>query len=293
MTTKIAVVVVHGIGNQTEDYYYDIRDNIKRHFAKAIGNAANKPADEVVLESAWWAPVLSDQDAEFHKRISKGGPTGFPNLRSFILHTAADAVAYQPISTNRVLYDDIHDVLARALNKLSEKAGDNAPLCIIAHSLGTIVVSNYIWDLQFHDPTIKPLISPQVVGIMGDTPLEKGETLAHLYTLGSPIALWSLRWRMFDYGKPIAFPSPYLSKHYPGLKGEWINFYDKDDVIGYPMKGLNKDYFERVAEDREVNVGNWSEFWNPLSHNGYWNSPLVYEPIAEALAKTWKQINAV
>jgi hypothetical protein len=98
---------------------------------------------------------------------------------------------------------------------------------------------------------------------------------------------------MFDYGKPIAFTSPDLEKHYPGLKGEWINFYDKDDVIAYPLKGLNTIYNERVVEDREVNVGNWFEAWNPLSHNGYWTSPQVYEPIAASLAKTWKFINGV
>jgi hypothetical protein len=128
---------------------------------------------------------------------------------------------------------------------------------------------------------------------MGESAIEQGETLTHFYTMGSPLALWSLRWRMFDYGKPIAFPAPSLGKHYPGLEGEWINFYDKDDVVGYPLKGLNAIYDERVLEDREVNVGDWRSNWNPLSHNGYWESPKVYEPIASALVKTWKHVNGV
>jgi len=38
--------------------------------------------------------------------------------------------------------------------------------------------------------------------MIGNTPLERGETLTLLYTLGSPIAIWSLRYP--DFGVPIA-----------------------------------------------------------------------------------------
>ena len=42
-------------------------------------------------------------------------------------------------------------------NALAQEAGPDAPLCVIAHSLGTIIASNYIYDLQV-DP-FKHLIS--------------------------------------------------------------------------------------------------------------------------------------
>ena len=256
MTTKIAVLVIHGIGNQTKNFYTTIQGNLQKHFAKVLGDAVENPAAELVVEPAWWAPVLQRQDTEFENRIKKGGRVGFPNLRTFILNTAADAVAYQPIPGNRVLYDEIHLVVAQTLNTLAQKAGPDAPLCVVAHSLGTIVVSNYLWDLQHHIPQVKELIGAQVVENIENTPLEKGETLAHLYTLGSPLALWSLRWSAYEYGTPILFPAPQLEQHHPGVQAEWINFYDKDDVIGYPLRGLNEQYAAAVIEDREVNVGN-------------------------------------
>lgn len=42
--------------------------------------------------------------------------------------------------------------------------------------------------------------------------------------------------RYADFGQPVRVPSSKLADHWPGVPGEWVNFYDKDDVIGYPLK---------------------------------------------------------
>jgi hypothetical protein len=47
-------------------------------------------------------------------------------------------------------------------------------------------------------------------------------------------------------------PSPKLQSHYPNLADEWVNFYDKADVIGYPLKELNADYRREVSSDCPV-----------------------------------------
>ena len=46
-----------------------------------------------------------------------------------------------------------------------------------------------------------------------------------------------------------------LAKHYARLTGEWINFYDRDDVIAYPLRSLNPAYKAVITDDREINVG--------------------------------------
>jgi hypothetical protein len=146
--------------------------------------------------------------------------------------------------------------VAASLNTLAAAAGPTAPLCLIAHSLGTVIASNYIYDLEKH--ARKKLICRRVRNEMDDTPLERGETLASLYTFGSPIALWSLRYP--DFGRPIDVPSPKLAGHHPAVPAvaEWINFYDEDDVI---------------------------------SHNGYWTDNDVTKPIAAGLARLWQRAN--
>lgn len=171
-------------------------------------------------------------------------------------------------------------MIALTLANLATEAGEKAPLCIISHSLGAVIASRYVWDLQDND-------SDPIVPI-GDTPLEKGETLNLFYTLGTQIPLWSMSYD--DYRKPIEMPSPKLGNHYSDLTGEWINFFDKDDVLGYPLQNINKHY-SKVVVDKKVNAGNFFSNWTPLSHNDYWKDDEVIEPIAEALVRTWEAVN--
>jgi len=126
---------------------------------------------------------------------------------------------------------------------------------------------------------------------MGSTPLDRGETLTLLYTLGSPLALWSLRFS--DFGQPIMVPAPQLKKYYPDLEGEWVNYYDQDDVIGFPLKTLDAAYGQAVTADVEVNVGDFAASWNPLSHLGYWTDQDVVRPISNAIIRAWKSVNTL
>src|SRR5439155_14029056 len=175
------------------------------------------------------------------------------------------------------------------LRELAEAAEPDAPLCIVAHSLGTVIASNYFYDLLTERATAKKLVPRTVHERTTHTPLELGETLAHFYTLGSPLALWALRYP--DFGTPIAVPAPALARHHPGLDGEWVNFYDQDDLIAYPLRDLGPKYARAVAADVAVRLGGLLVSWNPLVHPWYWNDTRVIDPIAAALARTWRRVN--
>lgn len=41
-------------------------------------------------------------------------------------------------------------------------------------------------------------------------------------------------------------------------RAKWFNFYDPDDVLGYPLKTINADYKKAVAKDIPINVGVYS-----------------------------------
>lgn len=277
MTQQIAVAVVHGIGKQDPTFVDKVNDQIQSRCRAVCG-------DDIVVEPVHWARVMQDKEDELWDRLIGGGPLDFRHTRRLMVDFVADALAYQPTSHDRKLYDDVHAEFAKTLNHLAERTGDQAPLCIIAHSLGTIITSNFIYDLQ------KPeLMAEKVKRIAGNTALGQGETLTLLYTLGSPLALWSLRYR--EFGKPITAPSPSLAKHYPNLTGEWINFYDRDDVIAFPLQSLNQAYAQAVTRDAEVNVGGVTSSWNPLSHMHYWTDRDVVGPISESLIRVWRIVN--
>jgi hypothetical protein len=285
MSEHIAVAVVHGIGMQGPDFAGGFQEKLTVQFAQELGREVQDPAGEIFIKPVYWASVLQNSEDTLWKRLRQGGDWGFIKLRKFLVDFAADAFAYQPIPKDRTVYDGIHAIFAETLRSLAAEAGAKAPLCVVAHSLGSVIASNYFYDLQKG----ADMVPEPVRARMGDKPLERGETFSHFYTLGSPIAIWSLRYT--DFGMPIAVPSPQLSEHHPHLEGEWINFYDEDDVCGFPLKTLNRQYGEMVKADLAVNVGGLLTSWNPASHLGYWEDNDVVRPIAKALARAWRLVN--
>lgn len=289
MPQKIAVAIIHGIGSQTADFADEMIMELRARFSALVAGQTSAPAAELLMEPVYWAPELQAQENELWSRLHRGGELDFLSLRRFMVNFAADAIAYQPAPKERVAYERIHARVAASLRSLAANAGPAAPLCVIAHSLGTVIASNYLYDLA--RDSRKKLIGRRVRRQMADTPLERGETLTSLYTFGSPIALWSLRYP--DFGTPIEVPSAKLAGHHPGVfpAGEWVNFFDEDDVIGYPLKTLNAAYSAAVKADIQVNAGGWVSSWNPLSHNGYWTDNNVTKPIASGLARVWQRAN--
>ena len=161
----------------------------------------------------------------------------WPTLRWAVSNFVGDIVAYQVGPNSRVVYDAVHACVDEALAGLAAKAPD-APLVVVAHSLGSVIASDHFYDL--HKGAFEPAA----------TPLERGETFTSFYTLGSPIALWMERYG--DYSRPVQIPGQV--QHGPGDRRgrEWINFYDADDVLAFPLKGLSEHYDQAVDEDRSV-----------------------------------------
>ncbi|MBE2266835.1 MAG: chemotaxis protein [Anaerolinea sp.] len=278
MTQKLAVAVIHGMGNQTED------------FADAMITQINElcmpvTAHDVVIRPVHWTRVLQQEERTLWQRMqASGADLKLPLARRFLIDFLADIIAYQVTPHDSMVYDAVHTVLAETLRSLAEEAGERAPLCIIAHSLGSVIVSNYLYDLQHPH-----LIPARAQAVMQPTPLEQGDTLALLYMMGSPLALWSLRYR--DFGTPIAFPPPAVHDYYPAVVPQWVNFYDPDDVAAFPLQALNTAYASVVTQDTRVQVGGVIEGKTPLAHLAYWTDEDVIRPIAEGLIGVWRAVN--
>jgi pimeloyl-ACP methyl ester carboxylesterase len=285
MTIKIAVAVLHGIGDQKEDFSDIFSEELTKRFSQNLKPYLPAPETELVIQPIYWGNVFNGRENEMWEKLSKASELDFAKLRHFVIHFFGDAIAYQPSANHNPNYIKVHEVYAKGLQKLSEKAGQDAPLFVIGHSLGTVITSNYFYDLQYIPDRVPEMVQES----MADTALEHGDTLTGFYSLGSPLALWSLRYADFDM--PINVPSPNLKKYYPRLSGKWINMYDKDDVFGYPLKPLNDAYDKAVASDVEINSGNLISSWSPLSHMHYFTTNDLINQIGDDLANTWKQIN--
>ena len=292
MSQKIAIAVVHGIGlansewadKTSPQFISGMSKPLISEFARLRGETFEEAKSKLAIEPVYWANVVQglQDDLGGENRLNLKRLSNPLGLRDFVFHYLGDAIAYSIRGDNkegyRKVHTKIHKAFAKTLKKLADEAGEKAPLCIISHSLGAVIASNYVWDLQRNNPIVS----------ISDTPLEKGETLNLFYTLGTQIPLWSMSYD--DFGSPIKIPSPQTIDHYPSLTGEWMNFYDRDDVLGFPIQNINEAYSATVV-DREINAGNPLSGWTPLSHNGYWKDSEVIEPIAEGLVKTWEAVN--
>lgn len=282
MYKKIAVAIIHGMGNQKEDFAKKTIDKINKKFTKRLEQLVEDPASQLIIQPVLWATVFKDREESLIKKLFLDTKMNFQGLRKFLIIYLGDAIAYQPVETARQNYERVHEKIGEDLNTLSKKAGDNAPLCVISHSLGSVIASNYFYDLQFKRNHVNFVVNEL-------SPLEKGDTLTLFYTMGTTLPIWSLRYHNFN--RPINIPSKMLPYYYPGLKGEWINFYNKNDIFGFPLKPVDEHYSTVVNEDREVNVGNLLTCWNPLCHVSYFTDRLVIEQIVDGLVRTWRHIN--
>ncbi|PVZ10981.1 hypothetical protein [Actinomycetospora cinnamomea] len=319
---KLAVMLVHGVESAGDQYAARAMQLLGGEFERIAGVPAR---DALVMKPAFWAPVfepgqehLSDRIAgEGSRWLVKGldklaaqasqgstlallaaastaglrwlpglGDAHFPTLRWLIVHYLGDAVAYHSGDDGTGHYEQVQAVLARALHDLAATAGGDAPLAVLGHSLGSVVASDFLYDLQ--GVSAGTPLAPQARAVLGDTPLERGETFGWFYTLGSPLALWAQRHPGF--GVPLTVPSPEFATRHPRQRGEWVNVYDPDDVIASPLRPLSDKWAGAVAEDRRVTVGPWPLSATPLAHPYYWNDRRVVAPIASALAQAWHRL---
>ena len=302
---RIAVLFIHGVEIRDPHYAQNATNVLRTEYRRAC--RIHESAPQLEVEAAYWIPVVADGldkvaqrafgnrfagwtrrlDTLVH-RVDNGSflamlpllasgllwrVPGLPNvhwptLRWAFTYFVGDLVAYQDAEDTDGNYQAIHGCIDDALAKLAERA-PQAPLCVIAHSLGTVIASDHFYDLQQNKPAFP-------------TAVQRGETLTFFYTLGSPIALWMVRYPSFD--KPVRLPGRDDQRPEIRAAAEWVNIYDPDDIVGYPLKSLNDEYRRAVDRDQAIRVGPILGR-TPVSHIEYFNSRRIMRPIAERLAR--------
>jgi hypothetical protein len=267
MNKKVGVLFVHGMGAVADDFAHDAIQQLRE---KISGRGLNR--DDIAWQSVYWAPILSARETQLWIDLSADNDLNWAKLRKFFTNAFGAISSYQSSFQRRDnIYDKIHSTVHSSLQELRGKLHDqDTPLVVIAHSLGSVIMSNYIWDRQ------KGIDEER----FGGTAFERMETLTGLVTMGSNIPLFTLA---CDPVVSIKFPPVGLPDKFRKC-AKWLNLYDSDDVLGWPLKPLSPSYADAVAADIEVNVGNILTSWNPANHAAYWTDDSVIKPAAYLLA---------
>lgn len=261
MDKKVGVLFVHGMGAVAEDFAHDTIEELRERIA---GRGLNR--DEIAWQSVYWHPLLSSKENRLWVDLSAQNDLNWGKLRKFFINAFGAVSAYQSTGDPaESLYYRIHATVRDSLRELREKlGGHDKPLLVVAHSLGSVIISDYIWDRQKRKQEAS----------FGSTPFERMETLSGMITLGSCIPLFTVA---CDRIAAIDFPSPFLTE-VQKRRAKWLNLYDSDDVLGWPLKQLSPSYGAAVSEDIEVSVGNILTSWNPTNHAAYWTDDSVIKP---------------
>ena len=191
-------------------------------------------------------------------------PALWGTVRKFFLSAFGDPASYGFWQSDRPdeerTYNQVHARFRLTLEAVDAQLDEpDSPIVIVAHSLGAHIMSNLLWD---------------TVAEAGSKPPWLGR-ISRMFTAGCNIPL-------FVAGLPEI--EPVLL---PNSDFEWHNYYDKDDILGWPLKQLEapaagRSYADAVA-DHPINAAGGLLSRTPMAHTLYFDSASFLKPVADTL----------
>lgn len=258
----VALITLHGMGKVKPSYYSELEEKLKSR----LGSLWTR----VSFQNIQYAPILQTPEDELWASMiaTPENELDATKLRQFFLFGFGDAGSLEHSAhTDKKQYLAVQREIQKALDHafLDFDGDAGKPVVIIAQSLGCQVISNYLWDAQ-HGTNIHAEPDPGEPGKAGFRALK---SLTNLITTGCNIPLF------------IGGLSERQCFAKPNDLFVWDNFYDSDDVLGWPLKQLGTTY--NIVRDHPINSGGLLSSWNITSHGEYWSDTDVVSPLADIL----------
>lgn len=258
MKKEYIIIAIPGIGSHENGF--------SKGFEKALRKQAIKSGLEFNFQIEEILPFhetgIDKLQKDLYKRTDDAHRISNKlNLRTFVLSAFGDAVTFESGShKSESTYHCVHNYLRKRINQIQNKVNTkpNTELIIVTASLGVHILSTYLWDAQ-NDK-----------GIFSNAPSTQKEKLFnvnHLFSLGCNIPL-------FISGIPEKDIKPIQPLN---AKFTWSNYYDKDDILGWPLSSINSAY-AKLVNDYQINTGIFVG-----SHLRYWEDKHVIKAIVKML----------
>jgi hypothetical protein len=278
----VNVVVIHGIGDlrqQGSQYSLPLQQNIRKHFGVADPEALafyevdwsdigdELEADlidnkQVIPRNLWprpWAPLRHGLGEALDKVFGTS-----VEFRRFLLNGVGDVLIYLTQRGEReIQYRLIKTILDLRARLGATDARQPRYVSIIAHSLGSVVAYD---------------VAARMAGEY--TELVTGLGLSHYFTMGSPLALFSLLEYRLSGETHYRERGVLLDR--PDRSGEWLNFYDQQDVAAFLLEKVyppkpNVPGRHYTIKDIRVQTGTFH------AHTSYWANDQIAREIAKRL----------
>ncbi len=291
MSATIGALIAHGIGKQKPGF----SRALQKRLTKRLGKRGNG-SDEIAFQEVYYGDVFQPKQ-DFYLEYAKKQRIDNKFMRGFVLDILADASMYGFPGREDApsVYDRVHERVRDAIVALEGRVEHNAPVVVMGHSLGGHVMSNFIWDRQ------ERWVEGDEDDNLAETDFQRLKTLASFITFGCNIPLFVTA---ADPYVPIQVPSPSgLLPAEWGTEKKWLNYYDPDDILGWPLTALaaadedaaddeiaalmdpaDRARFLGMVSDHTINVGWPVQSATPFSHIGYWKDKDFIKPVAAHLA---------
>lgn len=262
-------VLVHGIGDQKEDWSKDFR--------RALRAELGANSKRVKINDAYWAP-LSNIKELVHPSLAASPATEGAAMEADIFNRTVQQVsrvliADAPEAPLGFGPSDISSSIKSLLGSAAEVVVDIGNY-IARNGVRTAVqnvVHSKLTDAEHLNVPVLLIGHSQGTVICYDALRQAGSNYRHLrtwITMGSPLRKFYLS--CFQWGKQrLGLPSDL----------RWVNIYDAKDVVGNDLKGT-VDWKLPVPEDHKVD----NKLNADGSHN-HWNNPEVVKIVADEIRK--------
>lgn len=265
---SVALLTIHGMGETPKNYHKLFLERVKNY----VGKDAWK---NVAFESIFYQDILQENQAKIYQSMKPH--IRWQDLRRFLLYNFSDAASldYHKENLNSA-YRQAQSRISNALRKVYEKCGRrDVPIVILAYSLGCHVISNYIWDAQQPSPDAGVWTKNKPLKDKAEANFLRLNSLQHLITIGCNIPVFVAGYKNI---KPFDKPNPSF---------KWLNLYDKDDILGWPLAPLSPSY-GKLVKDVPINANEnvsdlFTKSWNPYSHENYFGDSSVVRTVGDAL----------
>ncbi len=278
----VAFITIHGMGDTPPHYAAELVRRLRQRLGPAL-------QERVHMGSVYYQEILQRNQMVVWERMRGHSNVHYDKLRKFVLFGLGDAAGLE----NRK--EDPGSVYGRAQTEIARTLlaahalNPDMPVVFLAQSLGCQVLSCYFYDAQ------KALAGGRATaGIWQDIGAWAREELRRDLTASERRFLAGgtcVGWITTGCNIPVFVASHLemqiipIARPTPGFR--WLNIYDPDDVLGWPMRPLSRAYGELV-EDRAINAGKGVfnllfRSWNPLSHDIYWSDEQVLDPLVAML----------
>lgn len=271
-TAKIAIAVLHGMGEPNTHQTVELKHRVTERY---LALDKHFREDDLVWHTVEWGESLLPKQQALKKAVNYRNDLDYPGLRELFCRFFGAALSYRSESDWNIK-EQIDSRLREHFGRLASHRRvqpGHTPMVILSHSFSSVLLAEYINEMHHRQR--------EQGDVAGLTPMEQFDTLAGLITFGSPLAVYSVFTGHLSQALNISGRAlPQRSRD----AVKWLNFYDKDDVIAYPLKGINEAWNQAVSEEYEINVGSAATSWNPACHNEYWDDGDFFKPVAKYLA---------